>query len=157
LLSIKELDDVALCDVLSLSVHESQIPYVDTTENLINKKVKGSHFHVLVLDGEVVGLFIVETDCDKNYEFLHRTDLHLAILIIDKRFQGQGLGKKSCLLMHPYLRDNFPNHDSIVLTVNCNNTVAYKCYESSGFIDTLQYYHGGPAGPQHIMRFCLSR
>lgn len=155
MLSIKKIDDVALSDILSLSVHECQLPYVGTIESLINKGTKGSYFHVLVLDDEVVGLFIVETDYDKNYEFLLREDLHLAIFFIDKRFQGQGLGKKSCSLLYPYLRENFPDYDSIVLTVNCNNTGAYKCYISSGFNDTMQFYHGGPTGPQHIMRLRL--
>ncbi len=107
MLSIKNIDDVALSDILSLSVHEYQLPFIGTTESLIAKRTKGNYFHVLVLDDEVVGLFIVETECEKNYDFLLKTEFTSCNFFLSTRDSKDKVWVKIVLLSCLYLEENF--------------------------------------------------
>ena len=75
--------------------------------------------------------------------------------LIDQKHQGKGYGKKAAILLNNYILENYPRFKGIVLTVKCKNKAAYNCYKSAGFFDTNELYHGGPAGPEHIMRMKL--
>jgi hypothetical protein len=55
------------------------------------------------------------------------------------------------LALPNYLSEAYPNHLNIFLTVNCQNSTAKDLYLKGGFEDTNNLYHGGAAGPQHIM------
>lgn len=55
-----------------------------------------------------------------------------------------------------YLNESYPERSAVYLTVNCRNVAAYQCYLKAGFQDTGNLYHGGPAGPQHIMMLHVS-
>lgn len=76
---------------------------------------------------------------------------------IDARWQGRGLGSQALQALLAWL----PVHDRatrlLVLTVNCGNEAALALYRRAGFQDSGELYHGGRAGPQHLLLRYLDR
>lgn len=138
--------------IQKLSVGDDQIHYVGTVQRLLDKACGTSHYHIILHDDQIVGFFNIDTVYDQTYEFTVPGELGLRAFFIDKRYQGKGLGKASAKVLKNYLAEAYSDHPSIALTVNCKNPGAYKAYLHGGFTDTGELYHGGKAGPQHIMR-----
>ena len=154
-----QLSRIQLSDwhrVAHLAVSEDQRAFVSTMAELYEIAAPEFHFHVIEVDGEVVGFFNLDVVYGDRYDFAEPGDLGLRSYLIDERHQGKGYGKAACQALGAYLRNHYANHPAIVLTVNCRNQGAYKAYLSAGFEDTGALYHGGAAGPQHIMRMTLA-
>lgn len=138
-----------------LAVHPEQVIYVGTVaESLADVAADDSSCllpHGVWLEGELVGYFLVDTGYGHNYDFAPTDALGVRTLLIDARRQGGGLGKQTALLLKPYLQKAFPDREYGYLTVNCQNPGARHCYLAGGFIDEGVLYHGGGAGPQHVM------
>lgn len=139
----------------ALSVGDDQVRYVGTTLGLKERACETSHYHFIFQDNQVVGFFNIDTVYDQTYEFAEPGELGLRAFFIDKRFQGKGLGKASAKALKGYLAKVYSDRPSIALTVNCKNPAAYRAYLLGGFADTGELYHGGKAGPQHIMRMAI--
>ncbi|WP_163836177.1 GNAT family N-acetyltransferase [Spartinivicinus ruber] len=149
---IRKMTEYDATEVKSLSVEESQLAYVGHISEILCDDPATNHFHVILDNENIVGFFIIDTLYKQHYSFTLDKELGLRGFIIDKNQQGKGLGKQSVIALKPYLQLFYQKWDSIVLTVNCKNINAYKCYLTGGFTDTGQLYQEGPAGPQHIMR-----
>jgi len=76
---------------------------------------------------------------DENVYYLPR-------LMIDKRYQGNGYGKKAMLKMIEIMR-TFPygEAEAVVLSCSRENTAAYELYKSLGFVDTGEFDEAGDA------------
>jgi len=112
-------------------------------------------FHVLRLGGDIVGFFKIERPYGDRYDFAPPGALGLRMLQIDAAHQGQGLGKALFAALPAYLAQHYPDRSECWLTVNTRNPGARHVYLSGGWDDTGALYHGGGAGPQHIMRLPL--
>ncbi|WP_070967005.1 GNAT family N-acetyltransferase [Vibrio sonorensis] len=142
--------------VAKLEVHDDQLPYVGTINEILAVVNNDVHPHLILSGGEVVGFFLIDTTYWCNYSFCDGESLGLRAFFIDKRAQGRGLGKAAVKSLAQYLSRQYSGFEKIYLTVNCKNPAAYSAYLKAGFNDTEELYRGGPAGPQHIMLLGLS-
>ena len=80
--------------------------------------------------GEVVGYVMVIYDYDEEtYNIWH--------LMIDRRYQGKGLGRAAMELALEYIRTKpFGPSDRVLLTVSPRNTAACALYRTLGFAET---------------------
>ncbi|KLV07931.1 hypothetical protein ABT57_13835 [Photobacterium ganghwense] len=141
--------------IISLKIADGQERFTLLPEGFISESPPHLHRHVILLEGTVIGYFRIDTAYPENYPFCPQTSLGLRALLIDSRQQGKGYGQAAMAALPMYLRDVYPDHHAVYLTVNCQNPVAHRCYIKAGFDDTKELYLGGPAGPQHIMRMDL--
>lgn len=141
--------------LMGLSVAEEQLPYVGKVEDLLLGMVEGWTYNVICFKDEVVGFFNIDKLYSNRYEFATEEEIGFRAFFIDKRYQGKGIGSKAMKQLREYVSNNYPGWKNLVLTVNCRNEVAYKLYTKYGFEDNGELYHGGKAGPQHVLRMRL--
>ncbi|UTV29171.1 GNAT family N-acetyltransferase [Photobacterium atrarenae] len=145
-----------LDEVIQLSVSDEQLPFVGTIDEILVNIDSVVHPHVILSDDHVVGFFLVDTTYANNYEFAESGSLGLRGYLIDQQYQGQGFGKSAVQQLSGFLAQAYPQFRQMYLTVNCKNPGAKHCYLSGGFEDTGSLYHGGAAGPQHIMKLMFA-
>ena len=143
-------------EVLKLSVTEVQKPYVRTIQAILDDSTPQRDCHVLEVAEEIVGFFIIDRAYAEQYDFCEMGNLGFRAYFIDQHRQGKGYGKASIYGLRDYLKTEYPAYPAVVLTVNCRNEKAHQLYLEGGFIDGGELYHGGAAGPQHIMRMSLA-
>ncbi len=152
---IRRMRDDDRDDVLQLGVSEEQLPFVGTLENVLASLTPYKDCHVIEADGQIVGFFIIDRNYPNQYEFADPTHIGFRAYLIDHRQQGKGYGKASMRALKEYLQTEYPTYPAVVLTVNCRNEIARKIYLQAGFVDHGELYHGGKAGPQHILAMSL--
>ncbi|MEF1291371.1 GNAT family N-acetyltransferase [Vibrio sp. M260118] len=140
-----------LDQVISLSIAEEQLPFVGTIEEVLANADDEVHPHLVLADGHVVGIFLIDTTYSVHYDFCSPNTLGFRAFLVDIKCQGLGYGSAVIAQLTDYLAPHYSNYNTVYLTVNCENPVAYKCYLNNGFIDSGDVYLGGAAGPQHIM------
>lgn len=156
MLSIVKLTEPEREKVLALSVDDSQLKYVGTTEEILRELPSSCIAHVIKFGEEVVGFFLLDFNYSDSYEFAcDKPCIGLRGYLIDARQQGKGHGVQAVKLLPDYVKSQFPDVCKIYLTVNCKNPIAKMCYEKAGFVDGGELYLGGAAGPQHIMSLNL--
>ncbi len=139
----------------SLTVHPEQLKFVGTLQEILCNVSSSVHPNVVMFEGEVVGFFLIDTHYSDDYTFCQGAALGLRAFFIGQAHQGKGFGKAATAALKPFLNQYYVNAKQIYLTVNCKNPSAYACYVAAGFEDTDKLYHGGAAGPQHILRLAL--
>jgi RimJ/RimL family protein N-acetyltransferase len=78
--------------------------------------------------------------------------LGLRALMIDRRAQGEGIATAAMLALPSYVRERFPDHRTVALTVNVDNPAAIAAYTRAGFVDAgTGLWLGGTAGPQQVL------
>lgn len=82
---------------------------------------------------------------------MHAPSVGLRAFVIDQGEQGRGHGARAMAACCADLRLRHPDRALLVLTVNCSNHAAVAAYRKAGFVETGELYHGGSAGPQHLM------
>lgn len=105
---------------------------------------------------DIVGFFVLDRDFAATHDFALPGEVGLRSLLIDPARRGKGLGQAVMLGLPQLVAQEFPGAAGVVLTCNFRNTVAYRTYIRSGFVDTGEVDHGGSAGPQHAMRLGAS-
>ena len=138
-----------------LKVKENQVQYVGTIQEQLKQAVMTSHYHIIEHQQDIVGFFNIDTAYNQKYDFSLPNELGLRAFFIDLKYQGRGFGRMAAGILKEYLRKHYETWSSMVLTVNCKNPKAYRCYSKAGFLDTGELFYGGAAGPQHIMRLEL--
>ncbi|WP_409418628.1 GNAT family N-acetyltransferase [Marinomonas sp. RS-M-Aa-14] len=151
MIHIEKMTTRHLADVLLLSVADEQQRFVGSIEEILKSANAQIRPHVILVEGIVVGFFLIDTIYAKHFDFAKKHSLGLRSFFISKEFQGRGFAKQAISALPHYLKEAFPTYSIIYLTVNCQNPVAKELYLKGGFEDTNNLYHGGPAGPQHIM------
>lgn len=141
--------------VVTLSVAQEQLPYVGTIEEVLLNADDKVHPHLVLAEGEVVGIFLIDTTYSDNYDFCPVDGLGFRAFLIDSRQQGKGYGSGTMAELATYLSQHYSGFSTVYLTVNCKNHIAYQCYLKNGFQDDKQLYLGGAAGPQHILSMAL--
>ncbi|USD66962.1 GNAT family N-acetyltransferase [Vibrio sp. SCSIO 43136] len=143
--------------VLALSVNDDQVEF--TVANMKDAIDLAEAFERLVLvieNHNVVGFFKLDMTYSERYDFCPNTAIGLRSMLIDSAHQGRSLGSMALKQLAEYVSMRWLTVEYVYLTVNCRNKGAYKSYLKSGFMDTDTLYHGGPVGPQHVMRLAIT-
>ena len=131
MIHLKPVTKDNLDKVLSLAVHDSQKGFVSTTaESLAEAYVyQETAFPFAVYsDGEIVGFIMMGYYEAKQYYTLWK-------LLIDRKHQHKGYGRKALELGISFLKDRF-HAQEIYTGVIPGNISAKKLYESVGFRET---------------------
>ncbi|MFB9217383.1 GNAT family N-acetyltransferase [Vibrio sinaloensis] len=155
MIEIKPVQVMDYEKVKNLQVSDAQLQYVGTAEELLPLLNQSVTAHGIYSGAEMVGVFLLDTGYDEDYLFADAGAIGVRGFLVDQSQQGRGIGTRTVLELSDYIKLNFPKAGSVFLTVNCKNPAAKKCYENGGFLDTQELYHGGSAGPQHIMKLAL--
>ncbi|WP_219703854.1 GNAT family N-acetyltransferase [Marinomonas lutimaris] len=152
MVTIEKMKTRHLAGVITLSVVEEQKKFVGSIEDILANANAQIRPHVILVEDTIVGFFLIDTTYAKNYDFARQSNsIGLRSFFISKEHQSKGYAKQAILALPNYLSEAYPNHLNIFLTVNCQNLIAKELYLKGGFQDTNTLYHGGAAGPQHIM------
>jgi RimJ/RimL family protein N-acetyltransferase len=137
---------------LSVRVLAEQEQFIDPVEKALATMKDGEVPFVVRSEDQEVGFFTLRpSDNDEVEQLRSPNRCTLLSFMIDAQQQGKGFAAKSISKLPELVQANFPSANSIGLTVNCRNAHAYRLYEKNGFRDIGELYHGGKAGPQHIM------
>jgi RimJ/RimL family protein N-acetyltransferase len=138
--------------VIDVRVLPEQMQFVDPIEKAL-VTMQPAEIPFLLRDRDIdVGFFTLRPADSDNIEQLRSDDrVILLSFMVDARQQGKGYASRSLVQLPRLAKEIFPYICSIGLSVNCRNTQAYRLYEKNGFRDVGELYHGGCAGPQHIM------
>lgn len=140
--------------VRALQVAPEQLPFVgDTAFNLADTWRDPNSEAMAVLAGDrVVGFyrldFSVQAIAGRS---LGEPGVGLRAYMIDRTQQGRGYGTRAIAACRDDLRLRHPQRRLLALTVNVRNRPAISAYLKAGFVDTGELFHGGNAGPQHLM------
>ncbi|WP_428240706.1 N-acetyltransferase family protein [Gynuella sp.] len=134
--------------VAALETTAEQRDFVGNMADLLPTLTPDQRPFVILMEQVVIGFFVLDDDYPNRYEFAHVPEVGVRAVVIDHRYQGRGLGSQA---MQKMVELN--PEQTMILTVNCRNIGAYKTYMRAGFRDDGELYLGGPAGPQHILRY----
>jgi ribosomal protein S18 acetylase RimI-like enzyme len=140
--------------MLQLSVRASQQAYVGKIDNLLADVANcpDAEPMAICLGSEPVGYYLLDPHsrsvAGRDFDV---PALGLRAFFIDARWQGRGLGT---LALAALVEDVIGRHGDarlLVLSVNVSNEAAIRMYQGAGFSRSGELYHGGRAGPQHLM------
>lgn len=141
-------------DALNYSLKEDQAKYTGDIDYCINKRkdleTKSKNIISILYNEEVTGFFILDIGEDKCKLTKNNQAVLIRSFSINPLFQGRGIGKKSMILVSDFIKNNLPEINEIVLSVNMKNKNAYQLYLKSFFIDEGKTING-IMGPQHIL------
>ena len=141
---------------IDVHVQPEQEQFIDPVGKALSNMTEGEVPFAVRLEGKDVGFFTLRPSHDDEVEQLRSaSSCTLRSFMIDARQQGKGLAGKALAQLPGLVATTFTTATSIGLTVNCRNTQAYRLYTKNGFRDLGALYHGGAAGPQHIMTMDL--
>ncbi|MGR5192301.1 GNAT family N-acetyltransferase [Vibrio sp. WZ-1] len=156
MISIEKYTPYRHAQTIELQVLEEQVQF--TVDNIGKRleSLKSTELpHLICEDDCVVGFFLFDAAYSEDYDFCPQGSLGVRSLLVDHRYQGKGIAKQAISQFADFAKLHYPTFEFLYLTVNCRNVPAYQCYLKAGFEDTHELYHGGPVGPQHIMRQAL--
>jgi RimJ/RimL family protein N-acetyltransferase len=154
-LRIARLDRSQVNRVAHLTLRDDQTAFSLPPATALMQDCPFDHFMIRA-SAEVVGYFRIDRAYPDHMGFALPDEPGLRAFSIGAAFQGRGLATAACRLLGSVLGPLYPQSPSVALTVNCANPAAIRCYLAGGFADTGALYHGGRAGPQHILRKSLS-
>lgn len=140
--------------VLALAVQPDQLPFVGrTADSLADVAVcQGSEALALLLEDVVIGYVRIDRRATALGDHpLAEGAVALRSLMIDAKRQGEGIGRRALDAIHAWVAGRHPDRERILLTVNVRNEVAVQVYRRAGYRDDGELYHGGLAGPQHVL------
>lgn len=130
---IKEITKKNWKEAFKISVHENQKVFVPTiAESLAFAYLKpwdeALDPYALYSDDEIIGAFYI------SYTPGSKDNYWIGGFQIDKRYQGEGYGKDALLKIISFLKETYPECQSILLTVEKANYRAIHLYEKVGFV-----------------------
>ncbi|WP_329816056.1 GNAT family N-acetyltransferase [Streptomyces sp. JV185] len=132
-------------DVAELAVADNQRGLVASNLYSIaqSRFLPGFLTKAAVFEGDIVGFVMYGPDPDDGHIWLYR-------LMIDHRFQHQGLGRAALREVVREVQEEF-GAQVLRLGVDPENTIAKSLYESFGFLPT-----GQSIGGEEILQFQLT-
>ncbi|MBO3444619.1 GNAT family N-acetyltransferase [Clostridium sp. CCUG 7971] len=129
-IEIKKVNDKNLEDILKLRINENQNSYIESTEECLKESDECKFYEPagLYIDGMLVGFAM--------YGFFPREGedgrVWLDRFLIDKKYQGEGLGSIMLDNLIKYLSNKY-KCNKIFLSLYENNTGALHLYKKFGF------------------------
>ncbi|MGC1550898.1 MAG: GNAT family N-acetyltransferase [Rhodanobacter sp.] len=140
--------------LLNLRVQPTQQNFVGSIVDLLaDAAARPSCEAMAILYGEnAIGFYRIEPNArsvtGRDFEL---PTLGLRAFFLDAHWQGQGWGAKALDALLTDLAVRHPQARRLVLTVHACNAPALALYGHAGFVDSGERYHGGHAGPQHLL------
>ena len=136
---LKELDGSLMKDYLSLRVFDFQKTFIETPEGSLEDKERRGWdtdwtIECIFAGGKMAG-YAMHGESKDRYVWLDR-------FMIDRDFQGKGIGKRALFLIIEKLKKLYPNRKKILLSVVPENKNAVKLYEKAGFVRTGKFDEG---------------
>lgn len=153
-INVRPVDETLRAAVVALAVHPEQSGFVGrVADSLADVAVcPGSEGLALLEDGHVVGYVRIDrTAAALGDHPLAANAVALRSFLIDAGHQGRGLGTRALDAIARYVTARHPDRTRILLSVNVRNAGAVRAYARAGYVDSGSLYHGGPAGPQHVL------
>lgn len=128
----RDIDAETFQAVIDMEVHEEQKGFMESNLYSIAECAFEKDFRAKAIyeDEEAVGFILYYFVKDEpDYVFLHR-------FMIDKKRQGQGLGKKALLASAELFRKEFPSIECVELMHYPDNEIGASLYEKTGFRPT---------------------
>jgi ribosomal protein S18 acetylase RimI-like enzyme len=150
-LTLRRMTAVDHAPVGALAVARDQLQFVDPMPLTLKTTALERDNFVIETDTDIVGFFQIDI---RIPDYIRQPLLELCQVVIDKKYQGRGIGRRFIQHLPAFLNREYPSAPGVVLTVNCRNKMAHHVYAASGFHDTGEIFNGGPSGPQHIMTMC---
>lgn len=127
---LRAVNDTNREAVLALRVRPGQEGYIETTAQCLKDAADCPHYRPLALyhGGNLVGFAMVglfPREGDGGRLWLDR-------LLLDARWQGQGLGRKALATLIAFLLDEYGPQD-LYLSIYKDNEHALRLYEQFGF------------------------
>lgn len=152
MVTIRPFEDKDRQALLQLELRSGQSDFISPIAETLKQATPGWRCHVIQSEQRIVGFLVLDTDFQLPEYSVDELHIGLRSFMIDARLQGKGYAQEALVALNHCVKAAYPNVSDLILTVNCQNTVAYNCYLKAGFSDTGALYLGGMAGPQHIMR-----
>lgn len=116
------IDKTNYWDCMTLTVHESQVGFVDDNkQSLVEAAYEDNIYTLGIYHGETMVGFVLY-DYDDTLP-----GWSMSCFMIGKQFQGKGYGKQAVLDFLDYFK-NKHNADKLYISVSLENTVAHKMY-----------------------------
>lgn len=135
----------------ALQVKPFQQVYCDLPSKTLSQNKEGVSAHVVKKDGNVVGMFSVDTRFHLGMTFARFDTLGVSNLIIDRDSQAKGFGTEVCRMMPVYLRGLAPRARGSYTLVMVNNVGAHTAFKRGGWTDTGEKHTLGLKGVQNIL------
>ncbi|MDR4943197.1 GNAT family N-acetyltransferase [Bacillus wiedmannii] len=119
-------------EAIRLSVKEEQQTFIASNLYSIAEVQFLDNFYAkgIYLDEKMIGFTMFGIDPDDNNYWIYR-------LMIDKNFQGKGIGKQAIpLVIDEIRRNNYANIPLIMIGYAPENLTAKFVYKQAGFIET---------------------
>ncbi|UTZ27687.1 GNAT family N-acetyltransferase [Vibrio campbellii] len=154
MIAIKPTKLKDFASLMQLDVQEDQKGFFKPFEQAYQKRTKSEVFYTIFHDYLTVGYLVIDKGFSQYAPFAKRHELGLSYIMIDKRFQQQGVGTATLkkLMMYGYAID--AESSSICATVASQNRVGIKLFESAGFENTLKSLYE-ESGKALILRHAL--
>ncbi|MGP7817655.1 GNAT family N-acetyltransferase [Niallia sp. 01092] len=91
---------------------------------------------------QVIGFFVLEKLQHQSIFGVYDHAILFRTFSIDANYRGNGLSKKIMNELISFVKENFPDIDTIVLSVNHKNEKAIRLYERMNYVDTGRTYTG---------------
>lgn len=133
--------------------------FIDPLEEILDRDAQQSNENrstpfIVFEQKNVVSFFTVESSNQLVLGKHDETDdCWLESFFLTKEYLGKGYSKAVVTQIINDLPAHFPAISSLNLTVNFRNIVAHKVYKQCGFSEISDICHGGPAGPQYILKY----
>lgn len=140
--------------VRALRVAPGQYAYVgDVGFNLADAAADGNSDAMAILQGDdVIGFYRLDyAPTIIAWKPICTASVGLRAFMLDRRWQGRGLGAAAVLACCDDLQRRRPERRLLALNVDCRNLAAIRTYRRAGFVDTGEFHFGGSAGPQQLL------
>lgn len=116
-------------DIMSLRIKPSQNGMVESVQECLSDTIQHPEYQPVALyyDDSCVGFAMYGEFSQSDHK-----EVWLDRLLIDKHYQGKGLGRESLNALMDRLEDQY-DCDTIYLSVYSSNAAAIRLYETSGF------------------------
>lgn len=132
-IELKRIDESNFIDCFNLKLGEGQERYVsDPVRSLAQAYVyynQSTPFGIYDSNTMVGYLMVIYDYDEETYNLWH--------VMIDEKYQGRGLGKAAVQEALRYIKTKpFGKSDTVLITCNPQNSVAYNMYKRMGFKET---------------------